>query len=236
MNIVNLNLLPQTAKTLWRTYTDDLAERDAYFAELMERAAMHVHEPTCIATDNVSFSALGTAIRGVFPVLVVFPPVGLLDHLTELTLTAPMCMNRDSTDLLNRATYMAWLVGGLATCLPLQLVLDLIDDMTVVDEVLEEPIAPTHLAVMFVTGSETAVQVVALDEEFFDDVACHMACAGPNYCPAAVHSATQLAAVKHRGPAYLYADQRAATEDETVCIDLRWRRFNCIAAHYARPV
>lgn len=215
MNIYNLDLAPQTPATLWHMHPSDLCRLSDDYAHVQSGAAMEIRNPAFVLTDSDELGALQARLDLRHPVLVVYPPAGLSEHVCELALERPELDSRCASDYRSQAGFLTWTVRNVRICIPLRPLQEALTD--------EGP-WPSHFVVAFVGRNDVAAQAVALDSEFF---------AGLSDCWRDMHheSANGLSSDEawldeheHRGPCFLYEDNPdwARSQDDWVWVFLEY--------------
>jgi hypothetical protein len=151
---------------------------------------------------------MGDPLDSGWPVLVVYPPAGLSEHVCELALAPPTFDSRCASDYRQQAAYLTWTVRNVRICIPSNVLNRWLSDEG-------DGLFPTHFAVVFVGRDDVAAQVVALDSDFHADFAdcwrwmAHEAAHGMSGDEA------WLDEHKHRGPCFLYEDNPDCARSET---------------------
>lgn len=216
MNIYNLDLAPQTPATLWHMHPADLCRVSDDFASLQRHAAMDVRNPAYVATDSVQFDTLHERLGRHWPVLVIYPPAGLSEHVCELALAQPTFESRCASDYRQQAAYFTWTVRNVRVCIPADAL-----NPWFCDE--DDAPEPSHFVVVFVGRDDVAAQAVAVDSDYYADFAdcwrwmTHEAAHGMS------NDEEWLDLHEHRGPCFLYEDNPdcARSEDDWVWVFLQ---------------
>lgn len=213
MNILSPDLRPLWPANCWDTHPTHLARRSPGFAAMQSDAALWARNPCCYLTDSNYLSELPAQIPTPHPVMVVYVPFGLSSHVRDAATTVPRIIVRNAADYQARAAFLTWPVRGLNVCVALPVVLGLV-------ERLSEP--PSHLAVMFVGRDCTALQVLALDLDFWDAVEDCFIELDHGHLSVPPDCVPWLADYEHRGPCFLYPDDPGLTPDreDAVWVDL----------------
>lgn len=210
VNVYNLDLRPLCSATLWSMHPTDLCRLSRDFADIQYRAAMSFRNPTCIAADSDHLNGLPVTFAGPFRVLVVYPPRGLSERISELALQVPVFRTRVAANYLDQEGYLTWTAGKVRLCVELDYLMSLMGDD-------DSPM--THLVVAFVGRDEVAAQAVALDNAFWTEVdECCDELNRDLTLDDPAHYAW-LDEYRHRGPAFLYNDDPDCAWDEN---DLVW--------------
>ncbi|MBN8488669.1 MAG: hypothetical protein J0M20_13225 [Burkholderiales bacterium] len=204
MNILSLDLRPLWPANCWDTHPTELARRSPGFASMQRDAAAWARNPCYYLTDSDYLCELPARIPTPYPVMVIYVPFGLSNHVQEVAVTVPRIIIRDAADYQARADYLTWPVRGLNVCVALPLVLSLVEAMA-------EP--PSHVAVMFVGRECAAVQVLALDMDFWEAVDDCLAQLDHGHLSVPPDCVPWLADYEHRGPCFLYPDDPDLARD-----------------------
>ena len=204
MNILSPDLRPLWPGNCWDTHPTDLARCSPGFAAIQRDAAVWARNPCCYLTDSDYLSELSARIPTPYPVMVVYVPFGLSNHVQEVAVTVPRIIIHNAADYQARADYLTWPGRGLNVCIALPLVLALVEGLA-------EP--PSHVAVMFVGRDCAAVQVLALDMDFWQAVEDCFIELDHGHLSVPPDCVPWLADYEHRGPCFLYPDDPGLARD-----------------------
>lgn len=211
MNIFNLDLRPQCHATLWSMHPADLCRMSPAFADIQQSAALLVRNPTCIAVPADGPGVLPSKLTGPCPLLLVYPPRGLSEHICELALEVPQFLTRHAADFRSQSAYLSWRVQNVRLCVEAPFFVDLVEGMSSM---------PKHFVVAFVGRDEVAAQAVAVDSDFCSELSECFDELNRELVPGDPDDVAWLDEYRHRGPWFLYDDGAARDGSDLVWVYL----------------